>query len=196
MLQILNCILQFLKDWVPTLGIIFGGGFAYWKWSSIEKLRKQREMPSADKGTLSITSLPINDVKVWVQIDVIWRNPGSIPFDVDVDATVISVFEIKSSIDIGAIQLKVEPGDLGEPIYSIKPYGSSKSVKYEPKSESLVQNHFVLERQKIYLFRWKLYRKTGDGKKVSRTRFIMLDANTLSTTTPIETSEIEDTNEV
>ncbi len=146
-------------------------------------------MPTADKGSLSLTALPINDYKVWVQIDAIWRNPGNLPFELDVKETVIGVYEIKPSIEAGAVQVKADPGDLGMPLYSVQPYGSARSVKFEPKSESLIQSHFVLDRGKIYLFRWKLYRKAE--KKYSRTRFIMFDANTLNTTTPVETGEAE-----
>ncbi len=175
-------ISTFITDWIPPIGVVGAGIFALWRWRFNERLRRQKEIPSLDKGGMIATGYQISDSKVWVQLDIIWRNPGVVPFDVDTDLTVVDVFEIDNALPVGP--LKIRKGtitDLHKPKHSHKIFSGSPSFIFEPGTEHPIQCHFVLPIEQIVLFRWKLYRKNQENRKLSRIRFLVFNPKTLTT---------------
>jgi hypothetical protein len=173
---------KFITDWVPPIGIVAAGLFAFWRWGLSEWLRRQREIPSIDKGGMIAKGFPIDESKVWVQLDITWRNPGIVPFEVDTDLTKVDVFEIPDNLPVGPLKIrKGEITDLYEPRYSHKLFSGSRSLKFEPGTESVIQCHFILPTQQIILFRWKLFRKNPENRKLSRTRFLLFNPQALTT---------------
>ena len=166
---------EFITDWIPPIGIAGAGIFALWRWGFNEWLRRQREIPSIDTGSMAAKGFPINQSKVFVQLDTTWGNPGRVPFMVDTELTKVDVFEVFDSLPIGPLKTrKGDSTDLSEPKHSHNPFSGSPSLKFAPGTESVIQCHFILPAEQIVLFRWKLFRENPKQKGLTCTRFLLL----------------------
>lgn len=117
-----------------------------------------------------------------MQLDATWRNPGKIPFDVDTGSTRIDVYPIPPDLPFGPLQVRKEnSSDLGQPTFTLYPLAGFKIFRFEPESEGILQGHFVLPRERIVLFRFKIFRANDEGRKLSRTRFLVFDPRNLAT---------------
>lgn len=180
-------IAKFFVDWVPPLGILAGGVFALFKWRHEERLRSTREIPSLDQGILKVSAFALDNSRTWLQLDATWRNPGKIPFDVDTDSTRIDVYPIPPDLPFGPLYLRKEKAtDLGEPTFTLYPLAGFKYFRVEPGAESILQGHFVLPRDSVVLFRFKVFRINDEGRKLSRTRFLIFNPHNLTTSTSNE----------
>jgi hypothetical protein len=184
MLDILKTI---FTDWLPSLAIVVGGGFAWWRWHHTERLRRLKEIPSAE-GSLAASPIRVGK-KVLVQLDAVWNNPSPLPFEVDTKETVIDVLEVSDELEVGFLQVRHGTSELGRVVHSAKPLKHLKSFRLEPGTKSLVQTHFALAENQLLLFRWKLYRKDAGGRKLSRPRFLLLDTRTLQSTRTLEEAD-------
>ena len=187
----LSAITTFFTDWVPSLAVVFAAGFGLYKWRKAERIRQEREIPSA-AGALSASAVRTGD-RVLVQLDALWRNTGKIPLSVDVGRTQVDVFEVPDDVGVGSVQIRRDPTELGRAAHTVKPWVRAKGVILEPATDSLVQTHFVLPADRLFVFRWKLYRKNDEGRKLSSTRFLTLNTATLeATSTPLDTTGSEE----
>ncbi len=143
-----------IRNYVMIAGIVLGGLWAFWKWSFSEWLRQRKDMPAVD-GELSTESEVLNGEKVILSLGAIWRNRGDHPVHIDHEATRVDVYKINKDIVEGPFEPK---DNLGEPLFRTRPYHDMKGFILEPKTESLLKTHYVLQAGEVYFFRWKLYR--------------------------------------
>jgi hypothetical protein len=141
----MSSVLQFLKEWTPTLAVLIGGLWMLFKWLFDEKLRAKREVPSLD-GKLTVTSFPLGKKNKIVSIEALWVNHSPFPIYMDVERCEIKIYLISES-HLSLNQGIILKEDLGQPICAsifLKKL-IEKDYFFEPKSESLIVNHFVLE---------------------------------------------------
>ena len=151
-----------IRNYTLSLSAVFMGGWAFWKWGFSEWLRHRQEGPAVD-GVVTTTKTPLinNDSQVLATIEATWRNKGVYPVYIDTEQTRLDVFEITSEYPEGPIYTNK---DLGDPAYRMYPYKDMKGFILEPNTESILQHHFILSVDKIYLLRWKLYRNQAHHK--------------------------------
>jgi hypothetical protein len=75
-----------IKDLATAAGILLGGGWAFWRWTFSEYLRRGREMPSID-GEITVRSVLIDDESELITVSCNWRNVSAIPLNVNTKET-------------------------------------------------------------------------------------------------------------
>ena len=58
----MQTFLQFIKEWIPSIGVIIAGSWILFKWLYEEKIRQRKEVPSLD-GKLTTTSVTLDKEK-------------------------------------------------------------------------------------------------------------------------------------
>lgn len=145
-----------IRNYTLSLSAVLMGGWAFWKWGFTEWLRHRQEGPAVDGQVTTIQTPLINsDKQVLVTIEATWRNKSIFPVHIDTRETRIDIFMISSGYSEGPIYTN---NDLRNPAHRMYPYKDMKGFLLEPKTESVLQHHFILSTGNIYLIRWKLYR--------------------------------------
>ncbi len=140
-----------VKDIVTSAAVMLGGVWAAWKWGYGETLRRRREMPSPD-GTLTATSVPIDDTTTAVTLNAIWRNRGPLPIELCAAHSVVEAFKLSNSLPKGNLILLA--GKEIESIAVVKPMWNVYVL--EPNTDSVITEHFVLDRNYVYGFKWTI----------------------------------------
>lgn len=140
-----------VKDFATACAIIAGGGWALWKWTYGEMLRKRREMASPD-GTLSVTALNLDDEISALTLHALWRNRGSLAIDLCAEHTGVELFQIVEPTAEGRLQLRpngnVKRLSVAAPTWKV--------YVMEPNTDSVMHEHFLLRRGFLYGFRWTI----------------------------------------
>src|SRR5262249_14847715 len=137
--------LAVVKDLVTIAAVILGGFWAAWKWGYGETLRKRREMPSPD-GTLTATSVPIDATKIVVTLNAVWRNRGPLPIELCAKHSAVEAFKFGHSLRLG--NLILQAGEQIERVSDVRP--SWDAYVFEPNTDSVITQHFVLDRNYVY----------------------------------------------
>lgn len=168
----MNGFLTFIKDWVPSIGVIVAGIWMLFQWLFGEWLRRQKEGPSLD-GKLSATVIQCGDGKLLATVEALWNNHSPFPIYFKTDGCKIAVYRIGPHIDRENCAL-VLTRDLGDPICTnfflvgfIK-----KKYFFEPNTASTIINHFILE-PGVYGIRMELH---TDKEEIHWWKEMILDA--------------------
>jgi hypothetical protein len=140
-----------VKDLVTVAGVIIGGTWAAWKWGYGETLRKRREMPSPD-GALSATAVQLGNGTTAVTLHALWRNRGSLSIELCSKHSVVEAFKLNEASPTGPLELKEGPNVTS--VATTKP--SWAEYIMEPNTDSVMQEHFVLNNNFVYAFRWNI----------------------------------------
>lgn len=144
-------IAEVVKDLATACAIVVGGGWALWKWSYGEVLRKRREMASPD-GTLSANSVILDDERAAVTLNALWRNRGPLAIELCAKHTGVELFEVVEAAALGRLQLGANVS--ARCLSVAKPTWSAYVM--EPNTDSVMNEHFVLKRGILYGFRWTI----------------------------------------
>lgn len=150
-------VLDFLRDWLPSSAILVGGIFVLVKFILSELGRREKEI-IAIEGDLEISVVILDKQRCFVTVQARWKNPSPKVFRIDTKASRVDVYIVPNNLKSGAV---VPKQDLGEPVVRLHPYEDMDSFFLEPNTASLLPSHYVLERGRLYLIRWKLYRYVG-----------------------------------
>ena len=151
-----------IRNFIVAIGISIGGLWALWRWSFSEYLRSRKEIPAID-GKLSIETIEMNKSKIFLTLCATWNNRGVDTIYIDTEETRVDVYIIDTDLREGPFEPKK---DLGIPIYRIFPYKDMNDFILEPNTHNILQTQYILNSNKIYLFRWKLYKSKKVYKKV------------------------------
>ena len=152
----MDSFLKFLKDWVPTIGVLIGAFWILFKWIYEEALRVKKEMPALD-GKLNESSMTLDKHKRLLTLEALWvnRSPNPIYFNYK-DCKILIYKLMGEDLKLNA-QIDFEK-DLGNPICSH--YFLQGKIKenyfFEPHTESVLVNNYVLE-PGLYAIRMVLY---------------------------------------
>ena len=137
-------VFQFIKEWIPSIGVIIAGLWIFFKWLYEEKLRQKKEMPSLD-GKLTAVVIPLGKYKKLITIEALWNNRSPLPIYMDLNKCKIDIYEISDNLKLETPSLTLK-SDLGQPICSYKFLLNMVEVDYffEPNTQSTIINHFVL----------------------------------------------------
>ena len=136
-----------IKELVTAFGILFGGGWAFWKWSLSEYFRHRHDIPSFD-GEISCKVAPYSANQNILSVSCIWRNVGPIALSVNTQETIFTVYKLPTDSLNGAV--KTRYGSLD--IYSDnKPWEHWPEAVLEPSTSSELQSHFILESGITYI---------------------------------------------
>jgi len=163
----------FIKDWIPSIGVIIAGIWVTFRWLYSEQLRKEKERSALD-GDLTCQAVNLSEDKSVVIFSAHWNNRSPLPFSADTKKSGLDIFQLDNEIPLGGLDLRVDKKALGEPTVELRPYQNLKSLVIEPNTQSTFQHMAVLQKGFLYLARYKIYRLTEKGK-FSRTRLCMCD---------------------
>ena len=149
-------IATIIKDFATAAAILAGGGWAFWKWGYGERLRRKREMAATD-GSLTATSVDMDESKSVVTLQAIWRNRGPIPLKLCPSHTRVEVFRIEKQENEGRLEL-IEGPNVHLIISAAPPW---KSYIMEPGTDSVMHEHFVLMKESLHAFRWTVCLSPG-----------------------------------
>lgn len=152
-----NIFLEFIKIWLPSIGVIIAAIWVLFKWIYEQKLRKNKEMPALS-GEIKTEFVDYEEDKYILCIKTEWNNSSPQPIYVDTTKSRIDIFEINSLNTLGYFEVKK---DLGEPIYRAFPLIDMGTFIFEPSKNNQVRGNFLLKRGTIYYIRIKIY---IDGK--------------------------------
>ena len=161
----------FLRDWLPSLAIIAAGVWTFVRWCQNEYHRRQKEMEALDGKLLAhVTQLSIGTSII--TLNGLWRNLSPLPVPLDTSKTRVNIFAIPGNIPLGPLAAK---SGFGEPIYCHTFLNDANTYTLEPKTESTLQTHFVLN-PGLYMLRMELYRASKKkGYDFAWTRELLLD---------------------
>jgi hypothetical protein len=167
-----NGFLTFIKEWIPSIGVIVAGIWILFQWLFGESLRRKKEGPSLD-GKLSATIIHSGDGKLVVTVEALWNNHSPLPIYFKISECLISVYRIGPHIDRENSPL-VLVRDLGTPVCTnfFLVGACKKSYSFEPNTASTIINHFILE-PGIYGIRMELH---TDKAEVNWWKEMILDA--------------------
>ncbi|MEO6992099.1 MAG: hypothetical protein ABI273_00595 [Lacunisphaera sp.] len=148
-------LLTFLKEWVPSIAVLVGGGWILFQWLFGESVRRKKEIPALD-GKLSARVYDYDATRLVVSLDATWSNRSPFPLRLDFKNCWIDVFRISPDLPNRNCPI-VTNRDLGPAVCSHYFLVGQVEVDYvlEPNTESILVNHFVLE-PGLYAFRMEL----------------------------------------
>ncbi len=79
----MNELLKFLKDWIPSIGVVVAAGWIFFKWLYEEKLRRKKEMAAIDEK-LSANFISLGENKKIVTIEAAWNNRSTLHLYLDI----------------------------------------------------------------------------------------------------------------
>jgi hypothetical protein len=65
-----------VKDWLTSVAIVVGGGWAMWRFGHAEWLRRRAEIPSLEGSSSTPEICAFADDRVAVSLRWTWRNAG------------------------------------------------------------------------------------------------------------------------
>lgn len=138
-------ISEIWKNWFEVIAIFLGGCWAIYTW--IYEVRSN--YPSLD-GDLTIESTILSKDLIAVSVCAMWNNRGKFPVKLSHNDCFVDVFKIAADLHPG--NLFFDENQKGELRNQLFP----KDITLEPKTESRLRAHFILQRGPVYFFRWKL----------------------------------------
>lgn len=152
----MNGLLTFIRDWIPSLGVIVAGIWIVFQWLFGEWLRRQKEIPALD-GKLSATTVAFENGRLLMTVEALWNNHSPFPVYMDLDRCRIAVYRIDPRLKKENCALVLKQ-DLGDPVcddFFLKGM-CEKNYFLEPNTASTIINHFILE-PGIYGIRMELH---------------------------------------
>ena len=137
--------LNFIKDWVPSIGVIGAGIWVLFNFFFGEWLRRQKEGPSLD-GKLSASIIPFDNGKLLVTIEALWNNHSPFPLYLDIHQSRIDVFAIVPDKQKVNRAIEIKKHDLGDPIcrHLFLEKACELNYFFEPNTSSTIIDHFIL----------------------------------------------------
>lgn len=150
---------EVIRNYATVIGLFAGGAWAFWKWGYSDWAGAQKNRASLD-GHLSAESVTLPNRHVLVTLQAQWNNRGQFPISIDPRTSQVLVYELSETLPLG----EFDPSNsLGSPLFVQHPFKCLAAFELEPRTESALRAHFVLEQDKRYFFRWEL-RKAYDPK--------------------------------
>lgn len=124
-----------------------------WSMGSVE-MGIQRDPPKRTRnavpdGTLTATSIRVDEMTTAVTLSAVWRNRGPLPIKLCKDHSVIKAFRLGNMLPIGNLKLR----DMAT-VSEVKADWSEYVL--EPNTDSVMTEHFVLKNDGIYGFEWTI----------------------------------------
>jgi hypothetical protein len=148
-----NEILTFIKEWVPSIGILIGGSWVLFNKFFEERTRRKKEMPALI-GKVSSETIEIED-KILLNLEIDWSNTSPLPIYIDTEKTRIDLYLVEEIKKLGYFEAKK---DLGSPLFKAFPLKDMADFVFEPNTLNQIRANFLLKERKIYFLRIKIYR--------------------------------------
>lgn len=143
--MIANVILDFIQQWVPSLGVIVAGIWVLFQWLFGEQLRRLKEMPALDGG-LSAKIIPLDHGRSLVTVEALWNNRSPLPVKLDFKHCKIDIFDLTRDTRKESHPVILKK-DLGTAVCSDFFLVGICKIDYvlEPNTASTMTNHFILD---------------------------------------------------
>ena len=138
-------ISEIFKNWAQVIAIFIGGVWAVCRWI----YEARANAPSLD-GELTVERSALSNTSDVVTVRALWNNRCKFALKLNEQKCSVSAYKVAENLPAG----NLDNDKLGMPLHS--QYVFSKPTILEPKSESTLRAHFVLEQGPVYLFRWEL----------------------------------------
>jgi hypothetical protein len=81
-----------VKDWLTSVAIVVGGGWAMYRFGHTEWLRRRAEIPSLEGNSNTPEISGFGDDRVAVSLRWSWRNAGTRPLHIDDVRTFVEIY--------------------------------------------------------------------------------------------------------
>ena len=157
-----------VKDWLTSVAIVVGGGWAVWRFGHTEWLRRRAEIPSLEGSTNAPDICAFDDSRVAVSLRWSWRNAGTRPVYIDDQRTFVEIYRLAG--DIGSfVDPRQQLGMLaplsahhplnGYGFYMLEPGTTSSmlTVPILPAGEAFIARHRLIASRKEHPtgFQWQ-----------------------------------------
>lgn len=151
---------KIIKELVTSFGILFGGGWAFWKWSLSEYFRHRHDIPSFD-GEISCKVIPYSSNQNILSISCVWRNVGRIALLVNTRETRFTIYKLPHESSNCPVNIR---HGLLEVYLENKPWEHWPEAILEPSTNSEIQSHFILESGITYVIVCRLVAVTKQNE--------------------------------
>jgi|SRR6516165_3093239 len=146
-----------VKDWLTSVGIVLGGGWALWRFGYTEWLRRRAEIPSLEGSSTPPEICALQHDRVVVSLRWTWRNVGTIPVHIDDARSFVEIYCLEG--EIGEFIDPRRPSDelakhKGRVHHPLSGYGF---YMLEPGTASSMLTVPILEMGKAFIARHRLY---------------------------------------
>lgn len=149
-------ISEIVANWATSAGIVLGGGWAIYKWSFSEWLRKRHRIPSLQSSADVEIVRSVGEESL-VSIDANWHNTSEIPIEVDIKWTRVVIYEMGDEMPkTGPVYY---PTEIGKEMFHIKPLKTWTWFTLEPGTENKISALCSLPKGKEFWAVCKLRRK-------------------------------------
>ncbi len=132
---------------LTAAALLVGGGWAFWRWSVSESLRRRREIPSFE-GQMSYSVLRRFDGRAIVSLNCRWKNMGVAPLPVNTKETRFALYSLPDELQPGPIGPRMN--NLVE-MHVRRPWEHWPAAVLEPGTNSELQAHFLVEADQVYV---------------------------------------------
>jgi len=101
-------------------------------------------------GTLQAAAVPLDDDRIAVTLSALWRNRGPVPISLCPEHSRVEAFRFDSSPTVGPLNLAHGSHVIRLPAARV-PWSA---YIMEPNTDSVMHQHFVLNRHSAYGFTW------------------------------------------
>jgi hypothetical protein len=148
-----------VKDWLTSIAIVVGGGWAMWRFGHSEWLRRRAEIPSLEGNSSTPEICRCGNDRVAVSLHWSWRNVGTRPVHID-NRSFVEVYRLSG--DIGSF---VDPRQQQETQLKVGVHHPLKNYFFyifEPSTTSSILTISILPVGEAFIARHGLY---ADSKK-------------------------------
>jgi hypothetical protein len=146
-----------VKDWLTSVAIVVGGGWAIWRFGHAEWLRRRAEIPSLEGNSGTPEIYGFGGDRVAVSLRWSWRNAGTRPVYIDDARSFVEIYRLAG--DIGNF---VDPRQQKDELTPLKvgvhhPLKGHGFYMLEPNTTSSLLAVSILPVGKAFIARHRLY---------------------------------------
>jgi hypothetical protein len=146
-----------VKDWLTSVAIVVGGGWAMWRFGHAEWLRRRAEIPSLEGSSSTPEICRFGDDRIAVSLRWTWRNAGTRPVYIDDVRSFVAIYRLA-----GEIGNFVDPRQQKETLTRLKvgvhyPLEGYGLYMLEPNTTSSMLTVSILPVGEAFIARHRLY---------------------------------------
>ena len=150
---------EIAENVATTVAIVVGGPWAYWVWRHSEWAGALKHRAALD-GSIVAEYTPLASGLLVVAVKAHWNNRSRFPVEIDTHKSIVTAYELGPNLQVGALP---DARGLGKQIGEAR-VSLAEEFELEPKTNSELRVHFVVEPDKRYFFQWRM---AGGGRKFS-----------------------------
>lgn len=146
-----------VKDWLTSVAIVLGGGWALWRFGHAEWLRQRAELPSLEGNSSTPEICAFGAERVAVSLRWTWRNAGTRPVHIDDKRSVVEICLLAG--DVGSFADPRQQKKMLAQVGVHHPLEGYGFYMLEPSTSSTMLTVPILPVGQAFIARHRLYAK-------------------------------------